>query len=202
MKKIFAILSSALFLAAAGLFTACSTEDDLTAPTETWVEKTYTYTGNDGKTSQLTCYFMYTSTGYSNTNLLNVPTNSQNGSTTTIKPGLTIVAVPATSSELANTLKNAVTGSKTGFFCKTFGTGNQSETDDSDSSSFTFNMSETKWNLFYYANIASFLKNDQLKNPPTPLKSSGYAEYDLNTDDLKKAFSWKKLLANYLLGSL
>ena len=63
-------------------------------------------------------------------------------------------------------------------------------------------MSETKWNLFYYANIASFLKNDQLKNPPTPLKSSGYAEYDLNTNELKKAFSWKKLLANYLLGNL
>ena len=198
MKKIFAILSTALLLCAS-LFTACSTEDDLSAPVDTWVEKTYTYTGTDGTTSQLTCYFMYSKDGYSNSNLLNVPASSQNGSSTKIKPGLTVVAVPASGS--LTTLSQAVTSGKTGFFCKTFTTGDNSES-DTDGSTFSFNMSESKWNLFYYANIGSFLKNDQLKNPPTPLKSASYAEYNLDTDELKKAFSWKRLLANYLLGTL
>lgn len=200
MKKFFAILSTALLLCAS-LFTACSTEDDLSAPVDTWVEKTYTYTGSDGKTSQLTCYFMYSKDGYSNSNLLNVPASSQNGSSTKIKPGLTVVAVPASNSQLVTTLTGAVTSGKTGFFCKTFTTGDNSES-DTDGSTFSFNMSESKWNLFYYANIGSFLKNDQLKNPPTPLKSANYAEYNLSTEELKKAFSWKRLLANYLLGTL
>lgn len=201
MKKIFAILSSALFLAAAGLFTACSTEDDLTAPTETWVEKTYTYKTETGST-ELLCYFMFTENGYSNDNLQNVPEKSQNGSAKTIKPGLTVVIVPAVSATnaAADTLLSAL--GSTNFICKTFGMGNNSVGDDGeeDSSGFSFSMSKAKWNLFYYANIASFLKNDQLKNPPTPLKSSSYSE--LSVDEMKKYFSWKKLLANYLLGSL
>ncbi|MCR4822083.1 MAG: hypothetical protein K5873_04325 [Treponema sp.] len=201
MKKFLSIVSAALLFASTSLFTACSTEDELGAPTNTWVEKTYTYKDSNNNSSQLTCYFMYSESGYSNSNLQNVPSDSQNGSATTIKPGLTVVIVPSTdSNSVSGTIANTLANNK--FICKTFTNGTNSETDSSDSSTFSFTMSAAKWNLFYYANLASFLANDQLKNPPTPLKSSSYSELTLDTEELKKQFSWKRLLANYLLGSL
>lgn len=207
MKKLLGIISAAVILASAMVFSGCSAEDEeLLAPTETWVEKTYNYTstGSDGKTttSQLTCYFMFTEKGYANTNLKNVPEASQNGSGTTIKPGLTVVAIPATESDLAKTFKDAITSGKEPFVCKTFPLGSLTETDSSDSTSYSFEMTKAKWNVFYYANITSFMKNDQLKNPPVPLKTAGYEQPDLTSENIKKNFSWKKLLANYLLGTL
>lgn len=201
MKKIFAILTAAVL--AAGVFTACSSDDDLSAPTDTWVEKDYTYTDESGASSQLTCYFMFTKNGYSNSSLKNVPDASKyNNSSTTIKPGMTVVIVPSAkaSGTVTNTIASALSSNQ--FVCKTFALGDNSVGDDgeSDSSGFSFTMSESKWNVFYYANITTFLKNDQLKNPPTPLKTSGYSE--LSGENLTKYFSWKRLLANYLLGSL
>ena len=207
MKKLFGIISAAVILASAMVFTGCSAEDEeVLAPTETWVEKTYNYTstGSDGTTttSQLTCYFMFTEKGYANSNLKNVPEASQYGSAKTIKPGLTVVAIPATASALATTFSSAITSGKKPFVCKTFPLGTLTETDSSDSTSFSFEMTKAKWNVFYYANIASFMKNDQLKNPPVPLKTEGYEQPDLTSENIKKNFSWKKLLANYLLGTL
>ena len=207
MKKLFGIISAAVILASAMVFSGCSAEDEeVLAPTETWVEKTYNYTSTDsnGKTttSQLTCYFMFTEKGYANSNLKNVPEASQYGSAKTIKPGLTVVAIPATSSTLEATFKDAITPGKEPFVCKTFPLGTLTETDSSDNTSFSFEMTKAKWNVFYYANIASFMKNDQLKNPPVPLKTEGYEQPDLTSDNIKKNFSWKKLLANYLLGTL
>lgn len=189
MKKFFAILASvALSL---GFLAGCSEEDELGAPTETWVEKDYSYTDDNGKTSQLTCYFMFTESGYSNSSLKNVPENSQNGSSTTIKPGLTVVIVPSASADtsVTGTIISELADNK--FICKTFGMGSN------DESGYSFEMTYAKWNVFYYANISAFLSNDQLKNPPTPLKTTGYTEL---TDFSN--FSWKRLLANYLLGSL
>lgn len=207
MKKLFGIISATVILASAMVFSGCSAEDEeVLAPTETWVEKTYNYTstGSDGKTttSQLTCYFMFTEKGYANSNLKNVPEASQYGSAKTIKPGLTVVAIPATDSTLATTFSSAITSGKEPFVCKTFPLGTLTETDSSDNTSFSFEMTKAKWNVFYYANIASFMKNDQLKNPPVPLKTDGYDQPDLTSDNIKKNFSWKKLLANYLLGTL
>ena len=207
MKKLFGIISAAVILASAMVFSGCSAEDEeVLAPTETWVEKTYNYTstGSDGttKTSQLTCYFMFTEKGYANSNLKNVPEASQYGSAKTIKPGLTVVAIPATSSTLEETFSSAIASGKKPFVCKTFPLGTLTETDSSDNTSFSFEMTKAKWNVFYYANIASFMKNDQLKNPPVPLKTEGYEQPDLTSENIKKNFSWKKLLANYLLGTL
>ena len=205
MKKLLSIFAATILLTA-GLFTSCSSEDDLSAPTDTWVEKDYTYKDSSNNESQLTCYFMYSESGYSNSSLKNVPEASQNGSATTIKPGLTVVIVPSASasSSTSTTTGNliSVLNSSNGFICKTFTNGNNTETDSNDSTSFSFSMSATKWNLFYYANVASFAKNDQLKNPPTPLKTAGYTCIDASADSIKNLFSWKRLLANYLLGSL
>ena len=71
---------------------------------------------------------------------------------------------------------------------------------ETDSSGFSFEMSETKWNVFYYANITDFLKNDQLKNPPVALSTAGYSEL-ADLADLKN-FSWKKILRDSILSVL
>lgn len=202
MKKLLSIFAATILLTA-GLFTSCSSEDDISAPTDTWVEKDYTYKDSSNNESQLTCYFMYSESGYSNSSLKKVPEASQNGSATTIKPGLTVVIVPSASASSSSTPSSLISAlTSTGFICKTFTNGDNTETDSNDSTSFSFSMSATKWNLFYYANVASFAKNDQLKNPPTPLKTDGYTCIDASADSIKNLFSWKRLLANYLLGSL
>lgn len=199
MKKLFGIISAAVILASAMVFSGCSAEDEeVLAPTETWVEKEYSYTDESGNSSQLTCYFMFTEKGYANSNLKNVPEASKNGSATTIKPGMTVVIVPSAKAKSPTAGTIAETLSTTKFICKTFPLGTQTvKESDSDTKGFSFEMTKAKWNVFYYANIASFMKNDQLKNPPVPLKTSGYTEL---TDFSN--FSWKKLLANYLLGTL
>lgn len=199
MKKIISIISTILLIASASIFTACTQEDDISAPTETWVQKDYTYKTETG-VSQLTCYFMFTEKGYTNTKLLNTPEGSRlnTASATTIKPGLTVVVVPATNSTgAAGTIAAELSSNK--FICKTFSLKSQAINDKGEEASdgYSFEMSSAKWNVFYYANIASFMKNDQLKNPPVPLSSASYK----TVDDLKD-FSWKKLLANYLLGTL
>ncbi len=183
MKKMFAIFCAFSIFVASSFLTSCSEDDDLLAPTDTWVQKDYTYTSDSGTTSQLTCYFMFTKNGYSNSKLQNVPTGSQNGSSTTIKPGMTVLIVPASSSEVISWF------AKNRFICKTFGMGENSVGDDGeeDPSGFSFEMSETKWNVFYYANITDFLKNDQLKNPPVALSTN---------------FSWKKILRDSILSVL
>lgn len=200
MKKIISIISAVLLIASASVFTACTQEEDVSAPTETWVQKDYTYKTETG-VSQLTCYFMFTEKGYTNSKLLNTPEDSRlnTSSATTIKPGLTVVVVPAASSTGAVTGTIAAELSSNKFICKTFPLKAQAIADDGTEATdgYSFEMSSAKWNVFYYANIASFMKNDQLKNPPVPLSSASYK----TVTDLKD-FSWKKLLANYLLGTL
>lgn len=199
MKKIFGIIS-AILLVSATLFTACTQEDDISAPTETWVQKDYTYKTETG-VSQLTCYFMFTEKGYTNAKLLNTPAESRlnPASPLTIKPGLTVVIVPSATSTnaVAGTIASELSSNK--FICKTFPLKAQAIADDGTESAdgYAFEMSNAKWNVFYYANITTFIKNDQLKNPPVALSTASYSA----VTDLKD-FSWKKLLAEYLLGTL
>lgn len=184
---------AAVSLALAGLsLGSCTEENELLAPTETWVEKNYTYKSDDGTQTQLTCYFMFTKTGYTNSQLQNVVESSKNGSATSIKPGMTVVLMPAAGS--TGGFLGTLTEKQ--FVMKTFPLGQQTVGDDGSESSggASLNMTENKWNVFYYANIVEFTKNDQLKNPPTPLKTAGWRV----PTDLSK-FSWKKMLAEYLL---
>ncbi len=187
MKKLTALFAALFLTMIGGTFISCSEDDELLAPKNTWVKKNFQYDDTD-----LTCYFMFTTSGYTNSSLKNVPESSQNGSTTSIKSGLTVVVVPSSSGTITGFL------TKDKFICKTFGLGENSIGDngEEESGGLSFTMSETKWNVFYYANITDFL-NSQSKTPPEALTKSSYSEF---TDFTQ--FSWQKALRNWLLNAL
>ena len=177
-------------------------DDDIFAPTNTWVHKDYTYTGSDGTTSTaLTCYFMFSRDGYTNSNLKNLPEGSQNGSATSIKPGLTIVIVPKERKASSTNELIKAFGDKL-FYCKTFEL--DKETDSGDTTAFSFKMTEAKWNVFYIANFAS-LYPTETKTPPTMLTADGYSDVSTINDaftKIKENFTWQKLLLHILLLTL
>lgn len=192
MKKILTILTAALLLGA-GLLVSCKEEGDeiineLAGPTNTWCEIPVYITTEETSNSKPDLYLdlIFCATDYA----------KKSGSANLgvdLKAGITVVA--HASIELESLGMSA--GS---YVVKNFPlNGSSNDTDDNDSYSFT--GSKAKWTALYWSKKAMRDTNTQIDLPkaPTPVcnTNTGYTQLT----DLSK-FSWKKLLANYLLDNL
>ena len=190
------------FLAALALFfmalSSCGNDadEDIFAPTNTWVYKDLTYGAQGQEASSLRCYLLFSRGGYKISDLANLPESSRNGDQ--LKPGLTVVIVPSSSSE-----RGALTTilGEHYFICKSFALNEETDGDDG----FRFKMTEAKWNVFYIANVKS-LYPTQTSRAPKELSTTGYSEISGITENAadvaeraRENFSWKKLLLEILL---
>lgn len=184
MKKIsFIFVLMTLFF---GLFNACELDDDdFIGPKNKWCNKEFQYTDDEGKTSFVDCYFLYSDGTYSPASTL-VDNNNFDFKV----EGLTVVAIPRLDSPLYSKL-----GSNT-YVVKTFRAGKKYTDEGEENASGKFSMHSTLWTAICVLNPS--LVSTASKDVPQPLKvNSGYTELA----DLKN-FSWKKITAQFLVDKL
>ena len=184
MKKIsFIFVLMTLFF---GLFNSCELDDDdFIGPKNKWCNKEFQYTDDEGKTSFVDCYFLYSDGTYSPASTL-VDNNNFDFKV----EGLTVVAIPRLDSPLYSKL-----GSNK-YFVKTFKAGKKYTDAGEEDASGKFSMHSTLWTAICVLNPS--LVSNASKAVPQPLKvNSGYTELA----DLKN-FSWKKITAQFLVDKL
>lgn len=184
MKKIsFIFVLMTLFF---GLFNACELDDDdFIGPKNKWCNKEFQYTDDEGKTSFVDCYFLYSDGTYSPASTLVDNTNFD----FTVE-GLTVVAIPRLDSPLYSKL-----GSNK-YFVKTFKAGKKYTDAGEEDASGKFSMHSTLWTAICVLNPS--LVSTASKAVPQPLKvNSGYTELTDLTN-----FSWKKITAQFLVDKL
>ena len=184
MKKIsFIFVLMTLFF---GLFNACELDDDdFIGPKNKWCNKEFQYTDDEGKTSFVDCYFLYSDGTYSPASTL-VDNNNFDFKV----EGLTVVAIPRLDSPLYSKL-----GSNK-YFVKTFKAGKKYTDAGEEDASGKFSMHSTLWTAICVLNPS--LVSTASKAVPQPLKvNSGYTELNDLTN-----FSWKKITAQFLVDKL
>lgn len=192
MNKIFgfaAVLICGLF------FAGCSEEDskvldDLTGPSDTWCTMPVTYASENGSASTtLNVSFYYASkevkpNGLSTglrTDIESIPKGS--------------ISVLVTLGSGTNSLLTALT--KTQYLFKSFGS--VKELTSESGTSYEYSNMKLFWKAIYLKNHDE-LSKDQNKGIPAQLQKSTQSTYS-SVSDLEN-FSWKRLLAAYLLNSL
>ena len=184
MKKIsFIFVLMTLFF---GLFNSCELDDDdFIGPKNKWCNKEFQYTDDEGKTSFVDCYFLYSDGTYSPASTL-VDNNNFDFKV----EGLTVVAIPRLDSPLYSKL-----GSNK-YFVKTFKAGKKYTDAGEEDASGKFSMHSTLWTAICVLNPS--LVSTASKDVPQPLKvNSGYTELNDLTN-----FSWKKITAQFLVDKL
>lgn len=184
MKKIsFIFVLMTLFF---GLFNACELDDDdFIGPKNKWCNKEFQYTDDEGKTSFVDCYFLYSDGTYSPASTL-VDNNNFDFKV----EGLTVVAIPRLDSPLYSKL-----GSNK-YVVKTFKAGKKYNDEGDETDSGKFSMHSTLWTAICVLNPS--LVSNASKAVPQPLKvNSGYTELADLTN-----FSWKKITAQFLVDKL
>ena len=186
MKKIsFIFVLMTLFF---GLFNSCELDDDdFIGPKNKWCYKEFQYTDEEGKSSFVDCYFLYSDGTYSPSSTLVV----NNKFDFTVE-GLTVVAIPRPASPLYSKL-----GSNT-YVVKTFRAGKKYTDEGEENPSGKFSMHSTLWTAICVLNPS--LVSNASKAVPQPLKAnSGYTEL---TNFKETDFSWKKITAQFLVDKL
>ena len=195
MNKIFgfaAVLICGLF------FAGCSEEDskvldDLTGPADTWCTMPVTYASENGSASTtLNVSFYYASKEVK-------PNGLSTGLRTDIEsiPKDSISVLVTLGSGKNNSLLTALT--KTQYLFKSFGSVN----DLTSASGTSYEYSDMKlfWKAIYLKN-RNELSKDKNTGIPAQLQKSTQSTYSSVSDFDLKNFSWKRLLAAYLLNSL
>lgn len=195
MNKIFgfaAVLICRLF------FAGCSEEDskvldDLTGPADTWCTMPVTYASENGSASTtLNVSFYYASKEVK-------PNGLSTGLRTDIEsiPKDSISVLVTLGSGKNNSLLTALT--KTQYLFKSFGSVN----DLTSASGTSYEYSDMKlfWKAIYLKN-RNELSKDKNTGIPAQLQKSTQSTYSSVSDFDLKNFSWKRLLAAYLLNSL
>lgn len=195
MNKIFgfaAVLLCGLF------FAGCSEEDskvldDLTGPSDTWCTMPVTYAASENGSSSTTLNvsFYYASKEVK-PNKFSTGLRSDIGS---IPEGS--ISVLVTLGSGTNPLLTALT--KTQYLFKSFGSVN----DLTSASGTSYEYSDMKlfWKAIYLKNYDE-LSKDQSTSIPAQLQKSTQSTYSSVSDFDLENFSWKRLLAAYLLNSL
>lgn len=177
MKRIGLLLAA--FVAAAALSSCASAgagaDTALEGPKDTWCQRDVQYAGNDGKSTTLRCYFLYSDEGYQNSSL-------QSG--VSAGPGLTI-AVCSTQSTSASVM------AANSYVIKTF---------PKNDATLGVKMSDRVWNEMYVKRGKEFQANGESKNPPAELREG--SGYKLVNEESLKNFSLKKLVAQYILDNV
>ena len=186
MKKIsFIFVLMTLFF---GLFNACELDDDdFIGPKNKWCCKEFQYTDDEGNTSCVDCYFLYSDGTYSPASTL-VDNNNFDFKV----EGLTVVAIPRLDSPLYSTLGNNK------YVVKTFRAGKKYNDDGEENVSGKFSMHSTLWTAICVLNPS--LVSTASKDVPQHLKvNSGYTPL---TNFKETDFSWKKITAQFLVDKL
>lgn len=175
MKKLTGIIS-VMFLLVGIFFSGCTQEDKdlLLGPENTWCKTDLSYrnAAGDAETTSLEVWVYYTDSE-----------KTENGKK--LKPGLTLVLVcKGGNTTLSNALGNC-------YVMKTF----EKDKSDSDLEGVDWKSSRAAWASLYWAK-ADFRKsaNQQSTNP---FLYTGSELGDFSS--IKDNFSWKRLLASYLL---
>lgn len=195
MNKIFgfaAVLICGLF------FAGCSEEDskvldDLTGPADTWCTMPVTYASENGSASTtLNVSFYYASKEVK-------PNGLSTGLRTDIEsiPKDSISVLVTLGSGKNNSLLTTLTDTK--YLFKSFGSVN----DLTSASGTSYEYSDMKlfWKAIYLKN-RNELSKDKNTGIPAQLQKSTQSTYSSVSDFDLKNFSWKRLLAAYLLNSL
>lgn len=205
MKKILTIFTAALILASGLLLSSCSgDDDDLLGPKNVWCEMPVEYSngkeGDEAKSATIYVYMYYSDTDVSGT---------ESGSKylkkdTTIPAGITMV-VTAKSDESGTLASEVISGlTENTYIMKNFPLNEEAkfENDDSGSSDSKLNFKANRgwWTALYLLKPDLRKSANQDVNPPAVLANSSSAK-SLKWESIKESFSWKKLLANYLLNS-
>lgn len=183
MKKIsFIFVLMTLFF---GLFNSCELDDDdFIGPKNKWCCKEFQYTDDEGNTSCVDCYFLYSDGTYSPASTL-----VDNNNFDFTEEGLTVVAIPRLDTPLYSKLNNK-------YVVKTFKAGTKYNDDGEENASGKFSMRSTLWTAICVLNPS--LVSTASKAVPQPLKvNSGYTELTDLTN-----FSWKKITAQFLVDKL
>ena len=192
MNKIFgfaAVLLCGLF------FAGCSEEDskvldDLTGPSDTWCTMPVTYASENGTSSTtLNVSFYYASKEV-----------KPNGSLTGLRSDIGSIpegsiSVLVTLGSGTNSLLTTLTDTK--YLFKSFGS--VKELTSASGTSYEYSNMKLFWKAIYLKNYDE-LSKDQSTGIPAQLQKSTQSTYS-SVSDLEN-FSWKRLLAAYLLNSL
>lgn len=195
MKKMNKIFGFAAVLLCGVFFAGCSEEDskvldDLTGPSDTWCTMPVTYALENGSSSTtLNVSFYYASK--------EVKTN---GSLTGLRSDIGSIpegsiSVLVTLGSGTNSLLTALT--KTQYLFKSFGS--VGELTSASGTSYSYSNMQLFWKAIYLKNREA-LSKDQSTAIPAHLQKSTQSTYS-SVSDLEN-FSWKRLLAAYLLNSL
>lgn len=194
MNKIFgfaAVLLCGLF------FAGCSEEDskvldDLTGPSDTWctMPVTYAVSENGSSSTTLDVSFYYASKEVK-------PNGLSSGLRSDIEsiPKDSISVLVTLGSGGTNSLLTTLT--KTQYLFKSFGSVNDLTSESG--TSYKYSNMKLFWKAIYLKNREA-LSKDQSTSIPAQLQKSTQSTYS-SVSDLKN-FSWKRLLADYLLNSL
>ena len=195
MNKIFgfaAVLLCGLF------FAGCSEEDskvldDLTGPADTWCTMPVTYASENGSASTTLNVSFYYASKEVKPNGLSTGLRSDIGS---IPEGSISVLVTLGSGK-NNSLLTTLTDTK--YLFKSFGSVN--DLTSASGTSYEYSNMKLFWKAIYLKN-RNELSKDKNTGIPAQLQKSTQSTYSSVSDFDLKNFSWKRLLAAYLLNSL
>ncbi len=196
MKKITKILAACILAASALCMTGCQEGDEivneLAGPAKKWCSMPVEYKNSDeAQAANIYVHFYWSSTDTTSTS--NAAKALKKGYT--IPAGLTIVITAVSD---ASSIISGLTNSA--YIIKTFPLDGEVAADDTDS---TYKVSGTrdKWSAIYWLKSDLRQADNQDSNPPSQLTNNGGGT-ELSWDSIKNEFSWKRLIANYLLNSL
>lgn len=196
MKKMNKIFGFSAVLLCGLFFAGCSEEDskvldDLTGPSDTWCTMPVTYASENGSASTtLNVSFYYASKEVK-------PNTSSTGLRTNIEsiPEGSISVLVTLGSGGTNSLLTTLTDTK--YLFKSFGSVNDLTSESG--TSYSYSNMQLFWKAIYLKNRET-LSKDQSTAIPAHLQKSTQSTYS-SVSNLEN-FSWKRLLAAYLLNSL
>ena len=194
MNKIFgfaAVLICGLF------FAGCSEADskvldDLTGPADTWCTMPVTYASENGSSSTTLNVSFYYASKEVKPNGLSTGLRSDIGS---IPEGS--ISVLVTLGSGTNSLLTTLTDTK--YLFKSFGSVN--DLTSASGTSYEYSNMKLFWKAIYLKN-RNELSKDKNTGIPAQLQKSTQSTYSSVSDFALENFSWKRLLAAYLLNSL
>ncbi len=200
MKKLMTLISALLVLLSGFMFTGCDEElEEILAPSGTWYQTTTDYSSNDSS-STLYVYYYWNDTE-----------KTFSGTTNYTAPaGLTVVVTTYSNSTVAGltngkyTVKTWANGEDFSFDEDDTGDGISDEQTSSIISK-VGSMNRVKWGIFYQAAKAKAKDEEgfkKLSGAPECLTGAGASSNAVNWENIKNSFSWKKIIANYLLDSI
>ena len=194
MKKIFGLLTAAVLFAGSFALTGCDeVADELSGPEKTWCSMPVTYANDDeSSTANIYVHFYFSTT----------EVTSDSTASKALKKGITIAAALTVVVTSAGGDQSSIIAGLTSnaYIMKTFALDSETAADDGDNS-YTVTGSREKWSAIYWLKSDLRQADNQDSDPPAQLSNGGNGT-GLNWDSIKDTFSWKRLLANYLLDSL